>query len=80
VLIGVLLHLDVALELGMVTHVRRSPMWSAPGKMPLVGRRRISVAPVFPTFARERLGRRLFDAIEAADAAVVTSNGRLAIG
>lgn len=48
--------------------------------MPLVAHRCISVAPVFPTFARERLARRLFGAIEAADAAVVTSNGWLAIG
>jgi len=48
--------------------------------MPLVAHRYISVGPVFPTFARERLARRLFGAIEAADAAVVTSNGWLAIG
>jgi hypothetical protein len=40
----------VVLELGAVTHIRRSPMWSAPGKMPLDGRPCTPVVPVFPCF------------------------------
>jgi hypothetical protein len=47
---GVRLHLDVVLELGVVTHIRRSPLWPAPRKMPLDGRQCTSVVRVFPCF------------------------------